>query len=120
MSNEQGAIGTVLKKLRKARGLSQMALAEKIGVSYQQIQKYEKGTSSLSVERLKQLAAALEAPVGVFLAAERDRVAESPAPYETTTAEERLLLEQFRAVKSKRLKRAVLDLVKELAQSARS
>ncbi len=52
--------GELLRKLRKAiPGMSQMKLAEKVGVSYQQIQKYEKGSSTLSFRRIATSAAAL-------------------------------------------------------------
>jgi transcriptional regulator with XRE-family HTH domain len=52
--------GEIIKECRLAADLTQMKLAAKIGVSYQQIQKYEKGLSSLSLPRLFQFAEALE------------------------------------------------------------
>ena len=52
-------MGEVIRALRKIAGLSQERLAGKVGVSYQQIQKYEKGTSTAHVPRLKQIAEAL-------------------------------------------------------------
>ncbi|MEW6162648.1 MAG: helix-turn-helix transcriptional regulator [Nitrospirota bacterium] len=42
-------IGETLKKYRLAAKMSQMELAEKIGVSYQQLQKYEKGVNNISI-----------------------------------------------------------------------
>lgn len=51
-----GEIGALIRQLRKSAGMSQTRLAYKVGVSYQQIQKYEKGASKLSVPRLLQLA----------------------------------------------------------------
>jgi transcriptional regulator with XRE-family HTH domain len=50
------AIGDNIRELRKAHRLSQMQLAAKLDVSYQQVQKYEKGTGSISVERLAAVA----------------------------------------------------------------
>lgn len=44
--------GTQLRKLRKARGFSQVALAEALGVSFQQIQKYERGLNRLSAGKI--------------------------------------------------------------------
>ena len=61
------SIGGLIRHMRKSSGLSQMQLAEKIGISYQQVQKYEKGTNRLSVSRLKQVAGALGVPVSLFL-----------------------------------------------------
>ena len=45
-------LGLLLKHIRLGQGLSQMKLAEDVGVSYQQIQKYEYGTSKLKVSRM--------------------------------------------------------------------
>ena len=60
------SIGGAIKVRRKQLSMSQMILAEKIGISYQQIQKYEYGTARISVSRLVQLAEALEMPVESF------------------------------------------------------
>ena len=43
------AMGELIRQLRKSAGMSQMKLADRIGVSYQQVQKYEKGVNRLSV-----------------------------------------------------------------------
>ncbi len=51
--------GKLLRKLRDGAGLTQMKLAEKVGVSYQQIQKYENGKSTLSFRRIAAYAEAL-------------------------------------------------------------
>lgn len=60
-------IGLMIKYLRKSSGLTQTALSEKVGISYQQVQKYEKGASELTLSRLRQLADALDVPVGTFI-----------------------------------------------------
>ena len=52
-------VGAALRRARLARGLSQTQLAEAHGVSYQQVQKYERGTNRVSVSTLFRLAAAL-------------------------------------------------------------
>jgi transcriptional regulator with XRE-family HTH domain len=53
------ALGRRLKSLRVRRGLSQTALGEVLGVSFQQIQKYERGAHRLRVSQLRRLAEAL-------------------------------------------------------------
>tara|TARA_X000001036_G_scaffold206776_1_gene194408 strand:- start:1477 stop:1812 length:336 start_codon:yes stop_codon:yes gene_type:complete len=53
-------IGSILKQHRLANDLSQEELSQKIGVSFQQIQKYEKGTSGILMERFFELAKALK------------------------------------------------------------
>lgn len=60
------AIGEKIRELRKEQGISQMKLADMVGVSYQQIQKYEKAASSISVERLEQISKAFKIPIVSF------------------------------------------------------
>ncbi|MEJ6845123.1 helix-turn-helix transcriptional regulator [Sinorhizobium fredii] len=53
-------IGSRIRHFRTARGLSQTALAEKAGVTFQQLQKYEKGTNRIATSRLVLICKALE------------------------------------------------------------
>ncbi|WP_395670341.1 helix-turn-helix domain-containing protein [Phenylobacterium sp.] len=57
------AVGARIRLLRKVRGMSQQALAEAAGVTFQQIQKYERGANRVSASMLSRIAAALDAPV---------------------------------------------------------
>jgi transcriptional regulator with XRE-family HTH domain len=57
------AVGARIRLLRKLRGLSQQALAEAAGVTFQQIQKYERGANRVSASMLARIAGALDAPV---------------------------------------------------------
>lgn len=50
-------VGRRVRALRLSQGMSQPALGEKIGVTFQQIQKYEKGTNRIGSSRLKKIAA---------------------------------------------------------------
>lgn len=59
-------IGTALRNLRRSAGLSQQAIAQRIGVAYQQIQKYEAGKNRISASRLWDFAQILGAPVASF------------------------------------------------------
>jgi transcriptional regulator with XRE-family HTH domain len=52
-------VGGYLRKLRRAAGLSQEKLADSIGLTFQQIQKYERGINRISVGTLLKLAKAL-------------------------------------------------------------
>ena len=60
------AIGGRLRALRVAAGMSQSTLGEVIGVSFQQIQKYEKGKDRVAASTLQVLAAALKVHPGSF------------------------------------------------------
>jgi transcriptional regulator with XRE-family HTH domain len=119
MKKETKASGQVVRELRKIKGLTQMELAELVGVSYQQIQKYEKSFDSISVERLKQIAKALDAPMTLFFPSGRDVVAESQETYGKLKNDERLLLELFGTIKDRKTKQAILDFLRTLASNER-
>src|ERR1044071_202824 len=57
------AVGARIRLLRKLKGLSQQALAEAAGVTFQQIQKYERGANRVSASMLSRIARTLGAPV---------------------------------------------------------
>lgn len=59
-------VGRRLRETRAARGLSQEKLANRLGISFQQIQKYETGTNRIGSSRLWEIASVLEVPVGHF------------------------------------------------------
>ena len=59
-------IGRKIRALRLQRGLSQSQLAEAIGLTFQQVQKYEKGANRVSAGRLQQIADVLGVPVTFF------------------------------------------------------
>src|SRR5438132_66953 len=57
------AVGARIRLFRKVRGLSQQVLAEAAGVTFQQIQKYERGANRVSASMLTRIAEALKTPV---------------------------------------------------------
>jgi len=59
-------IGRKIRALRLERGLSQTSLAEGIGLTFQQVQKYEKGANRVSAGRLQRIADLLSIPVTFF------------------------------------------------------
>jgi len=59
-------VGSRIAARRQALGLSQTQLAERVGVSFQQIQKYETGINRISASRLHQIALALATEPGGF------------------------------------------------------
>ena len=63
---EDVEIGRKLRALRLQRGLSQTSLADGIGLTFQQVQKYEKGTNRVSAGRLQKIADLLSIPVTFF------------------------------------------------------
>ncbi|MEA1834133.1 helix-turn-helix transcriptional regulator [Methylobacterium durans] len=59
-------VGLRITALRKARGMSQTALGTAVGVTFQQVQKYEKGQNRVGAGRLREIARLLEVPVSAF------------------------------------------------------
>lgn len=66
MPNIDQAIGERVRTYRKALGMSQTDLAERIGVRFQQVQKYENGSNRIAASRLWQIAEALGVPVNAL------------------------------------------------------
>ena len=64
--SEDVEIGRKIRALRLQRGLSQTSLADGIGLTFQQVQKYEKGTNRVSAGRLQKIADMLDTPVTFF------------------------------------------------------
>ncbi len=116
MRKENKKIPQLIKELRRARNISQMKLAEMVGVSYQQIQKYEKGLNRISVERLKQISSALDIPISIFFQPEKTVVSEAMVTYGKMTDDEQLLMQLFRKIKSKKTKNAILEILKILTK----
>ena len=59
-------VGEKIRARRLARGWSQTQLANALGITFQQVQKYEKGANRVSSGRLARIAEALEIPVALF------------------------------------------------------
>ncbi len=59
-------LGAQIRKLREMQGLSQGDLAGRVGITFQQLQKYESGKNRITVFRLKQLMVALELSMARF------------------------------------------------------
>lgn len=79
------AIGAKVRFMRTTRGMSQEKLAESLGVTFQQVQKYEKGTNRISVSTLVKIGAALGVPWTELVPSDQE-VAEAsdinrPAPH---------------------------------------
>jgi transcriptional regulator with XRE-family HTH domain len=105
------AIGRKIRAWRKLKGWTQSDLGNQLGVTFQQIQKYELGINSLSVARLRQFADILGKPVNMFL--EDD---DSPAP---SMSDQRILglARNFSAIPSAAIRDQICALVRGIAKS---
>lgn len=104
-------LGALIKRTRRASGLSQVKVAERLGVSYQQVQKYEKGATELTVRRLRQLSEIFGVPPGAFLG-------EKGGPG-LLSEEEREALMLFRRIGRGRMRRVALEILWLLAEGGK-
>jgi transcriptional regulator with XRE-family HTH domain len=118
-------LGQKIKRFREQAGLSQTQLGDKLGISYQQIQKYERGVNRVSVETLMRMARALGQPVVAFLeagdwAGKGSLVAESRPEYGggggPVTREERELLKSWRELTDEKVRSACMILLRAAAK----
>lgn len=114
-------VGGRVRDRRVALGLSQDALAKKLGLSFQQVQKYEKGTNRISAGRLFVIAQALAAPITHFFdevvaAAGRRGFAEDAAPPPLASSREGQELAMALAqIKDAKARKNLINLAKSLA-----
>jgi transcriptional regulator with XRE-family HTH domain len=98
-------IGALLKQRRIQLGLSQQGLGSKLGLTFQQIQKYEKGDNQLSIARLLQICDALEVAISYFLDAGAAPLQAARIDYETART--------INKISNERVKSAMLKLARE-------
>ena len=104
-------------------GLSQEKLGEKLGITFQQIQKYEKGTNRVGASRLQAMSDALEVPVSFFFPESQPSGA-SGAQEESaafmmdfmSTSEGLDLTRAFIRIQSPKVRRKIVELVRTIAE----
>ena len=118
-------LGQRVRSRRLEIGMSQERLAELLGVTFQQVQKYEKGVNRIAASRLFDIASALQQPVSRFFEGlshgRAAGVAEGKQDYiddALATPEGAQLMSVFASIKSQRVRRKVVDLVRTLAEEA--
>lgn len=114
-------LGQRVRTRRLEIGMSQEKLAELLGVTFQQVQKYEKGVNRMAASRLFAIAAALEVPIARFFEGLHHGRASGVAEGEDAFAHDALatpegaqLMAMFATIKSVKVRRRVLDLVKAI------
>jgi transcriptional regulator with XRE-family HTH domain len=127
-------VGSRVRLRRTMLGMSQEKLGEAIGLTFQQVQKYERGTNRIGASRLWELGKVLDVPVSFFYDDMSTEVAlasmthpdpaslsETKGPdYETETLAKRETLELVRAyykIKNAKVRKRVFELAKALAKS---
>jgi transcriptional regulator with XRE-family HTH domain len=104
--------------------MSQEKLGDALGLTFQQVQKYEKGTNRIGASRLQQIAHILQVPVSFFFegaphSAGHGGMSEAPSPAYVAdflaTSDGLSLTKAFMRIKSSKLRRRIVDLVEQIA-----
>lgn len=120
-------VGSRVRLRRTMMGMSQEKLGDKLGITFQQIQKYEKGTNRMGASRLQNIAVILDTPVAFFF-----EDAPQSVDYETggeinkakspnyivdflSSSEGLQLNRAFMKIENTNIRRRIIDLVKSLA-----
>lgn len=118
-------VGARVRMRRKFLGMSQEGLAETIELTFQQVQKYERGSNRISASKLYEIARALKAPVAYFFEGYGENEAvEGFSESESEqfvhgflmTTEGIELAEAFPRIKNAKHRRRILELVRALAE----
>src|SRR3954462_3360088 len=115
-------VGRRVRSRRLESRLSQTELANKIGVTFQQVQKYEKGVNRIGAGRLQRISEALDVPITFFFdatphAAERGATGpESAFGFMQTSGSVRIV-KAFHQIKSRKARQLLVDMVEEFASA---
>jgi transcriptional regulator with XRE-family HTH domain len=119
-------VGNRLRLRRMMIGMSQERLGELLGLTFQQVQKYEKGVNRIGAGRLFEIARILGVPINYFYESVTDQLAggtrgfaenDSPPVLEFISSGEGLQLSlAYLRIKDPKVRKRVLDLVKSLAE----
>ena len=120
-------VGSRVRMRRMLAGVSQEKLGEALGLTFQQIQKYEKGSNRISASRLQQIAKMLDVPVAFFFDGAptgdmpaggfSDAASTSYVSDFLATSEGVQLAKAFVRIKSGRARRRIIDLTEALAEA---
>jgi transcriptional regulator with XRE-family HTH domain len=114
-------VGKTIRIQRLLRKVSQTELGDRVGVTFQQIQKYEKGSNRVSASMLVEIAGALKVDVRTFFddLSTPDTANDNPAPSEefVISREGVLLNAAFFSIKNEPLRKKILKLVQAIAST---
>jgi transcriptional regulator with XRE-family HTH domain len=115
-------VGARIRLRRRMQSVSQEKLADALGLTFQQVQKYERGANRVSASKLYEIAAALQAPIAYFFDGLADPAGEGHAPSAESTVHSFLMTSEglelarlFPSVPRGPVRRRVLDLSRALA-----
>ena len=121
-TNIDRIVGRNIRVYRMARGWSQTQLADELGLTFQQVQKYEKGTNRVGSGRLFQIGAALGVPVTSFFeGGEVAILTKESSPFDLLADPQSLrLIQAFAGIPNRKTRQAVLALVEAMILANRA
>jgi transcriptional regulator with XRE-family HTH domain len=118
-------VGSRVRMRRMMLSMSQEKLGGALGLTFQQVQKYEKGTNRIGASRLQQISHILQVPVAFFFEGAPTShppgggMSEAPSPSYVSdflaTSDGLALTKAFMEIKEPKLRRRIVDLVEEIA-----
>lgn len=120
-------VGSRVRMRRMMLGMSQEKLGNSLGLTFQQVQKYEKGTNRIGASRLQQISHILQVPVSFFFegapamatAGRVEGMGEAPSPAYVSdflaTSDGLALTKAFMRIADSKLRRRIVDLVEQIA-----
>ena len=117
-------VGTRVRMRRLMLGMSQTTLADALGLTFQQVQKYEKGTNRISASKLQHISDFLQVPIPFFFEGLSDpsntakHAAGIPAHVSEfiATSDGLSLIRAYTRIKRRNLREAIVALVEKLAR----
>ncbi|MGN6209427.1 helix-turn-helix domain-containing protein [Asticcacaulis sp.] len=118
-------VGGRVRMRRKFLGLSQEGLGDHLDLTFQQVQKYERGSNRISASKLYQISSALKVPIAYFFEGYGD--GQAPDGFSESASEQFVrgflmttegieLAEAFPRIRSAKHRRKILDLVRALSE----
>ena len=117
-------VGSRVRMRRIMLGMSQEKLGEALGLTFQQVQKYEKGINRVGAGRIQQISEALQVPVSFLFeggpsATAADGFSEGSSPAYAfdflATSESLALTRAFSRIADPKLRRSIVELVEQIA-----
>jgi len=121
-------VGARVRMRRIMLSMSQEKLGDALGLTFQQVQKYEKGTNRIGASRLQHISSILQVPISFFFegaprSGHSNGMGEAPSPAYVsdflTTSDGLSLTKAFMRIKNSKLRRRIVDLVEHIAEDAR-
>ena len=119
-------VGSRVRMRRMMLSMSQEKLGDALGLTFQQVQKYEKGTNRIGASRLQQIANVLQVPVAFFFEGAPELAGarapggkDAPSPTYVAdflaTSDGLALTKAFMRIADPKLRRRIVDLVEQIA-----